>query len=614
MTTIVETPDARAEQRAGFLAASDWRDAAVRPLAGDASNRRYFRLRRASGASAMLMDASPAVGEDVRPFAAITGLLRGWGFAAPEILEADLDGGFLILEDLGDGLYARVVEAREGRADEETLYEAAVDLLADLARRPAPPLAAGYGAVTPIRPYDGHILTREAELTPDWYAVGALGAAPADARAAFDAALADALAPVSAARAVLVLRDYHAENLMWQPDRTGRDRVRMIDYQDALRGHAAYDLVSLLEDARRDVPPPLAERMIARFIARLGLDRAEEEAFRLAYATIGAQRNLKIVGIFARLAIRDGKARYIDLIPRVWDLLMHDLAHPAQARLRAAVLDLAPPPGADVTARLHAQCGARAAERPVGSPGVAAPPRLPAKPSDTAMILAAGLGTRMRPLTETTPKPLLTAGGATLLDRTIERATEAGAERFVVNAHWLGGQIRDHLAARPEPIAVSDESDALLETGGGVVRALPLIDRETFLVLNSDSVWLGERALAPLREDWDPAAMDALLLLVPRGRAEGYTRAGDFTLSPEGRLQRRTGAGPAPYVYSGAQVLTRRLFEGAPQGAFSLNAIWDRAIEEGRAYGVLHRGGWFDVGTPDGLAAADARLRATARS
>lgn len=600
----------RGAARRGFIAQAGWEAAAVAPLDGDASNRRYFRLTHPRLGAAMLMDAPPELGEDVRPFAAVTGLLRGWGFGAPEVLAADLDAGFLLLEDLGDALFARVV-ARDAAA-EPTLYEAAVDLLAALAERPAPPLAAGYGAVAPIRPYDRAALFREADLLPLWYAPSAPGdAEAADWTAAFRERLAEAVAPVAEARGVLVLRDYHAENLIWQGDARGgaqgRDRVRLLDYQDALRGHGAYDLVSLLEDARRDVPPALAEAMIARYLDRTGLAGADAEAFRIAYATLGAQRNLKIVGIFARLALRDGKPRYLDLIPRVWGLLMRDLAHPALASLREAVLALAPAPEPAVLDALRARAGARAQT-------AAAPASRLESPTDTAMILAAGLGTRMRPLTEATPKPLLRVGDAPLIDHAMRRAAEVGARRFVVNTHYLGAQVRAHLAALEGEIAdeivISDESDALLETGGGVARALPLIDRAAFLVVNSDSFWLGPRALAPLVEGWDPADMDALLLLTPTARTMAHARPGDFRLTPEARLERRGGAASAPFVYSGAQILKASLFEDAPAGAFSLNRIWDAAIAQGRAYGVIQDAPWVDVGTPEGLAQADALAKA----
>lgn len=229
-----------------------------------------------------------------------------------------------------------------------------------------------------------------------------------------------------------------------------------------------------------------------------------------------------------------------------------------------------------------------------------------------AIALAAGYGTRMRPLTDTTPKPLLKVGRRALLDRTIDRLEEVGVRRLVVNVHHHAEQMERHLNAHPR-VRISDERAELLETGGGVRRALPLLDAEAFYVANSDNVWIGPRAFAPLAEAWRPDQMDALLLLVPIERAYGYTRPGDFVLGDDGRLVRRGDAPRAPFVYSGAQILSARLFETAPDGAFSLNVVWDRALVAGRAFGVVHHGGWVDVGTPDGLALADRAVSAWPR-
>lgn len=316
-----------------FYTAAGWGAAGVAPLAGDASNRRYLRLGAPGGATAVLMDAPPDRGEDVRPFLAVTDWLRGLGLSAPRIMAADPDQGLLLIEDLGDALFARVAGA-----DEASLYAAAVDLLVDLVQA-GPPARLGGGTAAA---YDGAVLAREAALAVEWYRPGVLGTpTPADLAADYAAVLGQATAGIAPARDVLVLRDYHAENLIWLPDRVGAARVGLLDYQDALVGHAAYDLVSLLEDARRDVAPALAEAMLARHLARSGADPV---AFRAGYAALGAQRNLKIIGIFARLARRDGKPRYLDLIPRVWRHLMHDLAHPDLAALRAWVRAHLPPP------------------------------------------------------------------------------------------------------------------------------------------------------------------------------------------------------------------------------------------------------------------------------
>lgn len=329
---------------ADFAAAAGWGAAERRPLAGDASNRRYLRLSAPGGGQAVLMDAPPERGEDVRPFVAVTHWLRGQDLSAPALIAADADRGLLLLEDLGDALYARVADQGEA-----AIYAQAVDLLADLAGVPAPAKMGDWA----LPRYDAAVLAREAALVTDWYLPGATGApTPPDLAAEYLALVGRATAEVAASRAVVVLRDYHAENLLWLPERAGAARVGLLDYQDALAGHAAYDLVSLLEDARRDVPLELAQAMVARHLARTG---AEPEGFRAAYAALGAQRNLKIIGIFARLAIRDHKPRYLALIPRVWRHLTADLAHPRLADLRAWVAAHLPEPGPGVLARLAAR-------------------------------------------------------------------------------------------------------------------------------------------------------------------------------------------------------------------------------------------------------------------
>ena len=233
---------------------------------------------------------------------------------------------------------------------------------------------------------------------------------------------------------------------------------------------------------------------------------------------------------------------------------------------------------------------------------------------EAAFILAAGLGTRMRPLTNERPKALLRVSGRTLLDRAIDRAVEGGARRIVVNAHHCAEMIHAHCAARAAPpIAVSDERHRLLDTGGGAKRALPLIGPAPFFALNADALWTGPPPLTALAAAWDPARMDALLLLVATPRARGYTRPGDFFL--EGATPRRRDAAPtAPYVYTGAQIVAPGAFADTPDGPFSMNLVWDRLLAAGRLAAVAHDGGWVDVGTPAGLAEAEAALAAERRA
>jgi MurNAc alpha-1-phosphate uridylyltransferase len=231
--------------------------------------------------------------------------------------------------------------------------------------------------------------------------------------------------------------------------------------------------------------------------------------------------------------------------------------------------------------------------------------------SDTAMVMAAGLGKRMRPLTATQPKPLVRVAGKALIDHSLDRVADAGIARAVVNVHYLADALEAHLAARKAPaITVSDERDLLLETGGGLIKAQALLP-DPFFCLNSDNIWLdGPRdVFAELSDAWQPDKMDALLLLVPHARAQNYVGKGDFHLDPLGRITRRRPGRIAPFIYTGIQLVSHRLLRDAPAGPFSTNVLWQRAIEEQRLYGTIHMGLWFEVGDPGAIAPTEAWLR-----
>ena len=230
----------------------------------------------------------------------------------------------------------------------------------------------------------------------------------------------------------------------------------------------------------------------------------------------------------------------------------------------------------------------------------------------TAMVLAAGLGKRMRPLTATRPKPLIEVAGQSLLDHLLERLSAAGVEKAVVNVHYLADAVEAHMESRPHGLefAISDERDLLLETGGGLIRARDLIDSDPFLAVNSDNFWVDGPAdtLKLLASHWDDSKMDALLLLVPLARAQNHRGMGDFHMDREGRVRRREKGHVAPFVFTGIQMLSKRLLRDAPEGPFSTNVLWDRAIEEGRCFGAVHQGLWFDVGTPKSIKLTEAAL------
>ncbi|MBW7056222.1 tRNA (adenosine(37)-N6)-threonylcarbamoyltransferase complex ATPase subunit type 1 TsaE [Paracoccus bogoriensis] len=320
--------DPRIALCAGFLHRAGWSDARVMPLAGDASARRYFRLEGAEG-RAVLMDDP---GGSMEAFLAMTHWLRGHGFGAPAILTEDAAQGLALVEDLGDDLLARVLERQPDLAP--VAYARIADLLAGLHRLPVP---------EGVPPLNAAALADQVGLFAQFYLPAAGATAPdiAPIIAALHRDLAEDVAPVVA------LRDLHAENLIWR----GAAPLGLIDYQDAVAAHPAYDLVSALQDARRDVAPDIAQATIRRYLDAAGHD---PDGFAAAYALLGAARNLRILGIFARLALRDNKPRYLGLMPRVWDHVQTNLRHPALAPLARALKGV-PPPSDAMIERLSAR-------------------------------------------------------------------------------------------------------------------------------------------------------------------------------------------------------------------------------------------------------------------
>jgi len=313
----------RIEDAKTFLETVGWEHAEIDPLKGDASFRRYARLER-NGETAMLMDAPPDK-EDVTPFVAIARHLKALGLSAPEIIAEDPSQGFLLLEDFGDGTFTNLLS---NGGNEETLYAQAIDVLIDLHKR------AEKEAVPQGLPrYDAGKLLEEARLLTDWFMPAVLDRETPYVIAEEYDYLWMALFPfVTQAPRTLVLRDYHVDNLMILSDRDGVAACGLLDFQDALAGHPAYDLVSLLEDARRDIGDRLIAAMLERYKA--AFPDLDTEAFDAAYAILGAQRHAKVIGIFTRLMVRDGKPIYLEHIPRVWRLLERSCEHPALASIK----------------------------------------------------------------------------------------------------------------------------------------------------------------------------------------------------------------------------------------------------------------------------------------
>ena len=339
--THAVTTRLRSDQTSAFLATFGWTNATRTRLAGDASVRHYERLSW-NDKTAILMDAPPGQVDSVADFAKIDRHLLQLGLSAPKILAEDAKTGFMLLEDLGDGLYPPLITAHP--ALELPLYEAATDVLIHLqAHAPAPDL--------PNLSPQGW--AEAAALAIDWYRRAITG--DTKGRADLVSILAETLTRLADGPRVMILRDYHAENLLWLPDRQGLARVGLLDFQLAQMGQPGYDLVSVLQDARREVPGATETAMIHRFAAAKGTDLA---TFHAAYAALGAQRALRIIGIFAKLALHESKRRYIPMIPHVWRQLQRNLAHAALSDLRQVCAQLLPPPTAAALQKLEDQCGA----------------------------------------------------------------------------------------------------------------------------------------------------------------------------------------------------------------------------------------------------------------
>ena len=328
----------RSALRADFIDRAGWSDAEERLLAGDASFRKYYRLTRPSGA-AVVMDAPPPE-EDVRPFVRIGRHLLGMNLSAPEIFAEDADKGFLLLEDLGDDTFARVLAAGGGEAE---LYARATDVLVTVHAAP------NHGLLRDLGGYEGEALIDAAMLIAEWYLPEASGrATTAEQTEDYRAAWRSCLAALPPSAGTLLLRDYHKDNLLWLPQRPGVRACGLLDFQDAQRGHPSYDLVSLIEDARRDVAPAVRTACTERYLAATGLDATD---FRTGFALMAAQRHARIIGLFVRLLRRDGKPEYLQHLPRVWRMFERSLEHPALEPLRLWVDRHLPPPLRRIGAR-----------------------------------------------------------------------------------------------------------------------------------------------------------------------------------------------------------------------------------------------------------------------
>ena len=607
---------------ARLLKRAGWSGARREFLQGDASIRAYERLTRFSGATAILMISPPRrdgpilrygkpyvaiakLSPDIRAFVAMADGLRGLGYSAPALIAFSVDEGLALIEDFGSATIAG------GGVPDGARYAEAVVLLVDLHGRELP-VSLPVGDESYALPvYDIEAMLVEVELVLDWYAPAvARVTPPTGARMQFLAIWRELLGPILAQPTTWTLRDFHSPNLHWLAERQGLKRIGLIDFQDAVLGPPAYDVASLLQDARVDVPEDLEMRLAALYMRRrTAADPAfDVKGFAAAYAAMGAQRATKILGIFARLDKRDGKPEYLGHLPRIERYLDRNLAHPLLRPLALWYQNHLPRAlGAPPQVRFVERCPTsrrrhceepRRRKTPVCRRAMATKqcqsPRGALRPLDcfaplamtgsspmsppvpkTAMVFAAGLGLRMRPITDTLPKPLVKVGGRALIDHCLDRLAENGVERAVVNLHWLADQIEAHLAGRRSPkILISDERATLLDQGGGIKRALPMIGDDPFLICNTDAFWIeGPRSnIARLASAFDPEAMDILLLVATGAGAVGVDWPGDFAMSHDGRLECASRAGRRPSSTRGRHRQARVVRERA-RGSLSPRAV-----------------------------------------
>ena len=326
----------RADDIHEFLTSTGWAKATRAPLAGDAGNRRYERLADSANNKAVLMDADPAMGEDVRPFLKIAAHLTSCGLAAPKIFSQNAEQGLILMQDFGDGLLFTLAEQSPDL--ELGLYRLALAAL-DQLHKTAPPTGVGQ--------YMADDMAKGAEITLAWYCNQELAAAIA-------AELRMQLQNLDWSDPVLVLRDYHAQNLIYRPEETGLDQMGQLDFQDARLGHPLYDAASLIHDARRSLAPTVTHQLKQE----LATNYQRADTFEHAFSTLSAQRNLRVLALFARLCLRDGKPGYLDLMPHVWDNLWRDLSHPDLVALAKICANL-PPPSQGLRSKLRAKCATR---------------------------------------------------------------------------------------------------------------------------------------------------------------------------------------------------------------------------------------------------------------
>ena len=540
----------------------------ILPVTSDASLRKYYRVSFSDRPSVIVLDDEKLCCKTPE-FVELSDFLRSHGAYVPEVFFQDLSSGLLILEDLGDNSVHSLLNPK----NEQDLYLKSAQALAkvtNIAERPS--CAKTFGKKE---------LLHDIRLFTDWYIPMACGHPLSEQDKRFFLDLIEKLSDLAfKVPSRLMLWDYHIDNIMLPPH---SPECAIIDFQDAMWGPLTYDIVSLLAADRRMASPDVITATKDAFFAMLsGVNRND---FDDSFAFLSMYRHMRVLGRFTTLTMVNRKEKYFQYIPQTWAMLEQILQHPKLHEVKSWVDARIPPK--------NRVCPSR-------------------KPINSAIILAAGRGTRMQNITDTLPKPLVTVGGKPLIDYNFERILSANIDNIVVNLCYKGDMIRSHLTQKYPDIKISfSEEETALETGGGVKHALPLLKGDAFFVCNSDVFFVDEGykpALWRMMDQWDPEKYDILLLLQPVVDICG-DKSGDYRVDKDGKIERNFQKQPDfPYMFSGISIVNRKIFNDVSQTKFSLRDLFDVAQASDKLGFVINSAQFYHVGTPEALADAEAKI------
>ena len=543
-------------------------DFKITPITSDASSRKYYRASFSDRPSVIILDDEKLCCKTPE-FVKLSSFLRSHGAYVPEVFFKDLPKGLLVLEDLGnDSIHSLL-----NKQNEQDLYLKSAQALAKVTNITDRP--------TGIKTFSKKELLHDIRLFTDWYIPMVCGHPLSDQDKQQFLDLVEKLSDLAFnVPNRLMLWDYHIDNLMLPPD---SKECAIIDFQDAMWGPLTYDIVSLLAADRRTASPKIIKTTKDVFFATLsGISRQD---FDDSFAFFSMYRHMRVLGRFTTLTMVNRKEKYFQYIPQTWKMLEQVLQHPKLLPIKQWVDKHIPPKSRVLPSR---------------------------KPINSAIILAAGRGSRMQNITDTLPKPLVKVGGKSLIDYNFERILSANIDNIVVNLCYKGELIRSHLTEKYPDIKISfSEEENALETGGGVKHALPLLKGDAFFVCNSDVFFIDKGykpALWRMMDEWDFSKHDILLLLQPVTDICG-DKSGDYRIDKDGKIERNFQKQPDfPYMFSGISIVTRKIFDNVSEEKFSLRDMFDIAQSNGRLGFVVNSAQFYHVGTPEALAAAEAKI------